>query len=317
MSVKKHLADITAALADTSIRPVKPRGSGSIGAPVQLAQFSAGYQQLEAELERRRASEGRALHVALNDLQPSPFQTGGIQDERVQALVRHLGENRLNTPIVIRRSAQADGYEIIAGHHRVAAYRQLGRAQIEAVLLDVDDEEARALVFFDNLMAPDLSDYHKYLGFAQLKKATGMTVEALARKSGVSKSQVASLLSFERLPAEALALIEQAPNTVGAKLAEELGKWAQERPQAVTQAVQQVVQGQLKQAQALNWVTGAVRERAQADAPVVIRRGRQLFAQLQGRGAQLTLKFASEAHRQQLQDRMEQWLREQANQADV
>jgi hypothetical protein len=50
---------------------------------------------------------------------------------------------------------------------------------------------------------------------------------------------------------------------------------------------------------------------------VVIRRGRQLFAQLQGRGAQLTLKFASEAHRQQLQDRMEQWLREQANQADV
>ncbi len=317
MSVKKHLADITAALADTSIRPVKPRGSGSIGAPVQLAQFSAGYQQLEAELERRRASEGRALQVALNDLQPSPFQTGGIQDERVQALVRHLSENRLNTPIVIRRGLQGDGYEIIAGHHRVAAYRQLGRAQIEAVLLDVDDAEARALVFFDNLMAPDLSDYHKYLGFAQLKKATGMTVEALARKSGVSKSQIASLLSFERLPTEALALIEQAPHTVGAKLAEELGKWAQERPQAVTQAVQQVVQGQLKQAQALNWVTGAVRERAQADAPVVIRRGRQLFAQLQGRGAQLTLKFASETHRQQLQDRMEQWLREQANQADV
>ena len=184
-------------------------------------------------------------------------------------------------------------------------------------MLDVEDEEARALVFFDNLMAPDLSDYHKYLGFSQLKKATGMTVEALARKSGVSKSQIASLLSFERLPADALTLIEQAPHMVGAKLAEELGKWSQERPQAVTQAVQKVVQGQLKQAQALNWVTGAVRERAQADAPVVIRRGRQLFAQLQGRGAQLTLKFASETHRQQLQDRMEQWLREQANQADV
>jgi len=315
MSVKKHLADITAALADTSIRVPKPRGSGAIGAPVQLAQFSAGYQQLEAELERRRAGEGRALSVTLDELRTSPFQTGGLQAERVQALVRNLAENRLNTPIVVRRVEGQSGFEIIAGHHRVAAYRELGRSQIEAVLVDFSDEETRALVFFDNLLAPELADYHKYLGFSQLKKATGMTVEALARKAGLSKSHVASLLSFERLPAQALEWVESAPASVGAKLAEELGKWATERPDAVVEAVRLVAQGQLKQAQALNHVTGAVRERVQADAPVVIRQGRQVFVQMSGRGAQLALKFQSEEQRRALQDQIEQWLREQANPA--
>lgn len=310
MSVKKHLADITAALADTSIAPVRPRGSGAIGAPVQLAQFSAGYQQLEAELERRRASEGQALRLPLDALQPSPFQTGGLQPERVAALARNLAENRLNTPIVVRQGAQGD--EIVAGHHRVAAYRQLGRDQIEAVRVTLSDDEARALVFFDNLLAPDLSDYHKYLGFAQLKRATGMTLEALSRKAGLSKSQVASLLSFERLPQEALSLVEAHPHAVGAKLAETLGRWAQERPDAVVEAVRQVTQGQIKQSQAVAWVSGAAQAAPQSDAPVLIRQGRQVFAQLHGRGAQLTLKFATEDHRRALQAQIETWLREQA-----
>lgn len=312
MSVKKHLADITAALADSSIRTPRPRGSGAIGAPVQLAQFSAGYQQLEAELERRRAAEGRSLSIALEELRASPFQFAALQPERVEALVRNLAENRLNTPIVVRRVEGMPGYEILSGHHRSEAYRQLGRSQIEAVLVDFSDDEARALVFFDNLLAPELSDYHKYLGFAQLRKATGMTLEALARKSGLSKSQVASLLAFERLPEAALALIESAPATVGARLAEELGKWSAQRPEAVVEAVRQVTAGQIRQAQALKLVADAEREPMPADAAITIRQGRQVFAQLNGRGAQLTLKFASEAQRRSLQARIETWLREQA-----
>jgi ParB family chromosome partitioning protein len=109
----------------------------------------------------------------------------------------HLANNELTTPIVVRPSSTATGkFEIIAGHHRVEAFKQLGRTEIEATIRQMDDQEAQKRIFFDNLMAPDLPDFEKYKGFAALRKCTGQSYDALAKDAGISKALVGHYTSY-------------------------------------------------------------------------------------------------------------------------
>lgn len=175
MSLKNHLAGLTAAIADqANAAAAAPqgqaakRGSAALSAPGQLMQFSEGYRQLNEELERLRAAgAGQAVKLPLTQLKASPYQVGGLQQERVDRLVAVLRHNPLNTPVVVRSVGK--DYELLAGHHRVEAYRVLGRTEIESTVVSFGDEQARALVFLDNLHAPSIPDYHRYLGFADLQ----------------------------------------------------------------------------------------------------------------------------------------------------
>ncbi|WP_157271081.1 ParB/RepB/Spo0J family partition protein [Azohydromonas aeria] len=310
--VKSHLGEITAMLADAAPVALRPRGTGSIGAPVQLAQLSAGYQQLQTKVQELEGRAGRPLVLRLEALRPSRWQTAGIDEDRVAGLQANLEHNALASPVVVRTLADG-GYEIIAGHHRVEAFRRLGREEIDAVVKDYADEEAMALVFFDNFLAPELPDYHKYLGFEQIRRASGMSQEALAKKAGVSRSLVAQLLSFERLPADALALIASHPRSVGANLAQGLAQLSADQPERVTRAVQMVVEQQLDQSKALAWVRAPQRpSRTAANAPVVIRSGRKTFCDVTASGNRVVVRFKSEEDRQRAEQAIEALLRDLA-----
>lgn len=322
MSVKKHLTGLTALITGTGSEAAgkevpRPRGSGSVGAPVELAQFSAGYQRMERELTDLKGRVGRPLMVPLDLIDTSPFQNGELDKERVARLVANLKENPLNTPIVVRKTAAGNRYELIAGHHRTEAFRELQRAEIPGVLVEFSDLEARRLVFFDNLLAPEISDYAKFLGFQRLKEDEGLTLEELARVAGISKTQVEAYLSFAKLPPAALALIRAKPNAIGARLPYALAKLAIEKPDAVTEAVGLVIEGKLAATKAEEYVAGKSRTAEQRPQPVVktINRGRKKFVEMSARGQSLVLKFVSEEDRLALEGAIEEVLRARAAQA--
>lgn len=307
--VKSHLGEITAMLADAAPVALRPRGTGSIAAPVQLAQLSTGYQQLQSKVQELEGRVGRPLVLPLHALRPSRFQTAGIDEQRVGSLLANLEHNALATPIVVRSLGES-GYEIVAGHHRVEAFRRLGRQEIDAVVKDYADEEAMALVFFDNFLAPELPDYHKYLGFEQIRSASGMSQEALAKKAGVSRSLVTQLFSFQRLPAEALALIASHPHGVGANLAQGLAQFASEQPERVVQAVRMVVEQKIEQSKALAWLRDGERKPRNTPAtPVVIRTGRKTFCDVLASGNRVVVRFKSEEDRQRAEQAIEEVLR--------
>ncbi|WP_084545037.1 ParB/RepB/Spo0J family partition protein [Derxia gummosa] len=290
----------------------RQRGSGAIGAPTELAQFSVGYQELERKVEELEAIKGHALRVPLSLCDDAPFHTSALDREQVEKLKLNLRENGQSAPAIVR--PKADGrYEILAGRHRKAALAELGEDSWDVSLRDIDDDLAERLVFYDNLLAPSISEYAKYLGFARRRESRKLTLEQLARESGVSKSLVARLLTFGDLPPDALELIAQAPEKIGAKLAEELAGLVPRYSARVTEAVAMVIAGALAPSKAGAWVVGLKANARLASAPeVVIKRGKATYAKLTRRAEQMVIRFSDPNEAEAVQAAIAELLRNRA-----
>lgn len=72
-------------------------------------------------------------------------------DPEFLALVENIRSRGLDNPIIVRKDpASPDKYQILCGHHRVAAYKKLEYDSIKAYVRDLSDDEAALLVSTDN-----------------------------------------------------------------------------------------------------------------------------------------------------------------------
>lgn len=293
MSAKDHFAKLQTAIDAAPVIPpsTRQRGSGAVSAPVQLAHFSVEFQTMQRDLERLQKEGGRRK-LALAALRSSPYQVAGLVEARVVGLVANLAENELNTPIVVRKIGDSELYEIVSGHHRVEAFRRLGREEIDATVVVLTDEQAQSLLFFDNLYAPSLSDFEKYLYFKAIRSSTGWSLEVLAKKAGIGYSTLQRLLaSFDALPGEAHAIIRRKMEAVGAMLAEELAPQADKAGPRLLECLEKVVAGELTQAAALRWLVNAPAAVKARVEPLIVRAGQAKFAEITRRDSVLAVRF--------------------------
>lgn len=303
---KRVLGNLTSRLAERfesvdagreSLPAVQGRAKSAPGHLLELTGVGQELTKTKEELEELRKQQASGFEVELSQLRASPYQIGGLQQARVDALVQNLKHNQLNTPIVVRPTSEPGVFEILAGHHRVEAHRILERPRIRAVLREASDDEAERLVFYDNLLAPSLSDYDKYLGFSARQKSKGLTLEQIADEAGVSKTQVSKLLAFDRLPKAAQDLVRDNPKAtgVGANLFADLAPLAAANEAKVVEAVSRVIQGKLAAGAAATWVNSGERSAPRQAERTLVKRGRQTFAEVRNRGTQWVVNFASEA----------------------
>lgn len=282
--------------------PAPPLSHAARSAPAQLLQATGMHRDLE-ELKKQKAS---GVQLRLSQLRPSPYQRGGLVESRVVALMGNLEKNPLSSPVVVRATAEDDVYELVAGHHRAEAFRRLNRSEISAVVRELSDDEAERVVFYDNLFAPELTDYDKYLGFAARKASRGYTQEQLAQEAGVPQSVVSRLLSIEKLPAAAQAFIKENAHQPGisARLFQSLTPLSDSHPERVVEAVQRVAQGRLNVLAAADWVTTTEKPAPAPASKMVFKRGKQRYAEMRSRGAQVVISFASEAEARECNERL-------------
>jgi ParB/RepB/Spo0J family partition protein len=77
--------------------------------------------------------------VALDDIRV-PENVRALDDAHVQALAGSLKLQGMLVPVVVRDDG--NGFELVAGFHRIAAARSLGLADVPVVVRDVDTEDA-------------------------------------------------------------------------------------------------------------------------------------------------------------------------------
>lgn len=316
--VKSRLSNITEALIAADRQPATPRvrGSGATSAPVALAAFSVDYQALERKVEELQAREGQPMMLALDLIDDGPFHTSPINPTRVAALRANLAVNPQSTPAVVRR--KGDGrYEFVSGRHRRAALRDLQRNEMAVVVKEFSDDEAQRLVLFDNMFAPNLSDFEKYRGFEARQKSTKKTQKALAEEAGVSPAYVSYVFAFEELPPEALQALEAKPDVLTYRSAKALAKLLPEKQARVIEAVQLLVAGDERVKDAAAAVAWAAREeeakpKPKAAAPVVVRSGRSKFAEVVSRNGAVTVRLADAGMAQSVQESILELLRKMA-----
>ncbi|MDZ5459996.1 ParB/RepB/Spo0J family partition protein [Azohydromonas lata] len=296
-SGKSLLSELTSQILSTPAEP-GPRRNRSVSAPIALLR----------EVEER-AERGTPLQLRLDQIDEGPYHVGALDALRVDALTENLRHNPQSSPVVVRK--KADGrYELIAGRHRKAAFAQLQRQEIAATVIALTDDEAERLVFFDNLLAPALSDYEKYLGFAQRQKSRDSSYADLAKESGWSKSQVARFFSFAKLPAEAVDLLKTRPAALGANAAEKLVGFAKQHPGQVTEVVKALVEERTTQDEAIRQLgaLAASAEVATQDKPSAASRAAvvgtqklrvmhqdRVFAMVSVKGSRVAIKLSDES----------------------
>lgn len=296
------IKDLKAKTANVAARQVERTQDDEIRtAPVRMYDITqrmheAEKRAVELEAQLKAAQAGTQTELPLDQLVEVAGRKRNLTAQEFNELVENLRNNRLVTPITVRRTG-TDKYEIVSGHNRVAAFRILGRNTIPAFIQDDDHVQADLNAFYANLLQPSLPDYEKYLGFCMIKRHhPNMTHEEIADMAGVSRQQVTRLMAFTAFPTDALAVLHQNPHALGANAAAELAMLSKAgKHNEVLKAVQQLVAGEVDQATA---VEQAMRAAAPVPAerptkpkvePRVVKQGRATYCSL--RRAEKTIRL--------------------------
>jgi ParB family chromosome partitioning protein len=97
----------------------------------------------------------------------------------VDELADNINACDLLQPVLVRR-LRDDRYELIAGHRRFAAVKQLGRPKIAAVVRDADEDQANLMTLAENLAREDLTPAEEAAGLAVLVREHNWSVRKVA-----------------------------------------------------------------------------------------------------------------------------------------
>src|SRR5215213_3715165 len=139
--------------------------------------------------------------IALDDIRV-PENVRALDDAHVQALAGSLKLQGMLVPVVVRDDG--NGFELVAGFHRIAAAKTLGLADVPVVVRDVDTEDADRAV--ENITRKQLNPYEEAKAVhAMLNR--GLTEDGAAQALGWPKTRVTARMKVLELPERAQQLI--------------------------------------------------------------------------------------------------------------
>ncbi len=149
------------------------------------------------------ASRRTELLVPVDRLEPNPQQPRlDFNRAELESLADSIRQKGVIQPLIVRRKAGRDVYEIVAGERRWRAAQLAQLHEVPVVVRDLDDSEVLEIAIIENIQREDLNAIEEALGFRQLMTRFGHTQEKLAEALSRSRSHVANLLRLLTLPAE-------------------------------------------------------------------------------------------------------------------
>ncbi len=242
-------------------------------------------KELEAQLELKAAFE-----IDLDSLIEVSGRRRKLTQEQFQELKSNLAKHALATPILVRAMPNSR-YEIIAGHNRVAAFRELGRSSIRANVASIEEAEIEFTAFFSNLLSPSLTDFEKYWNFKRLQEISGLSRAEISESAGLSKSHVTRIFSFDALPDPAKEILAQRPERLGSNAAQKLASLVEAgKKDKVIEAIQRLVSDEaFTQEQAVKFATE--KPRSATPLSTVIRRDKKKVCEVSSRNGVVGVRF--------------------------
>ena len=139
------------------------------------------------------------VRIKLNKIIPNKSQPRlDFYDDSIKGLAESIKENGLLQPVTVRKAGNQ--YELIAGERRYRACMLNGQKDIEAIILDKNDDESANLALIENLQREDLNAIEQALAMKRIMKTENLTQNKLAEKLGYRQSTVANKLRLLKLP---------------------------------------------------------------------------------------------------------------------
>ncbi|REE06582.1 ParB family chromosome partitioning protein [Paraburkholderia sp. BL27I4N3] len=308
MSIKEKMAAKTAAIAplsrvprpaDANAEPKTGPGKFLAAMPI-LAEKDRELEAMSAEnaeLREKLATGARGgVDIPLDQLFEVPGRRRYMPKAKYFELRENLRKNKLIHPVVVRPRAEG-GFEIVSGHHRTDAYREIGREHIRCVLEEVTEEEATSGAFYANLLQSDLTDYEKHLGFKRMQERhPDITQAEMAEHAGVDPSLVSRFMAFNELPSEVIDLLSSQPDLLGATAGAALATITRDgRGPQVVEAVRKLALKEIDERQAVK-VAAAKSAPASTATPAInkIKVGRSVYCEMRTAKNVVRLQFQSD-----------------------
>ena len=138
---------------------------------------------------------GEMRPIPIDAIRPNPQQPRTTFDAAaLQELAESIKELGVLVPIIVRASATAGQYELIAGERRWRASALAQKTTIPAIVKAADDRASLEIAIVENLQRADLDPLEEAMGFAHLVEDYGFTQERVAERVGKSRPTVANAL---------------------------------------------------------------------------------------------------------------------------
>lgn len=141
--------------------------------------------------------------IQLNALEENPFQPRThIDSKKLTELSESLQFNGLLQPIIVRLDpSNSRRFQIIAGHRRVQAARQLGWESIRAVILsDTDDKAMQVDALIENVQREQLSIIDEAMAINSIMTGHNLKQNEITKIIGKSSGYVSQMLKLLTLP---------------------------------------------------------------------------------------------------------------------
>src|SRR5919106_4927497 len=149
----------------------------------------------------RTSIQAAGRQVALDRIRV-PDNVRALDEAHVAALAGSIKLQGMLVPLVVREGA--DGFELVAGFHRIAAARSLGLAEVPVVVRDAETEDADRAV--ENITRKQLNPYEEAQA-VQAMLSRGLTEDGAAQALGWPKTRVTARVKILELPERAQQLI--------------------------------------------------------------------------------------------------------------
>ena len=132
---------------------------------------------------------GMSMKIRISKIDDSAFTVREkLNQESLDELKESLKEDGQWDPIIVRQKGER--YEVIAGHRRVQAAKELGWVEIEATVRDIDETEALFLALKTNLIREEMSPREQGKVLHQIMTTLDISQRELARRIGKSRKWV-------------------------------------------------------------------------------------------------------------------------------
>ena len=146
--------------------------------------FSTEEQRQEAKLEKVMKIPIDEIHSFKNH----PFHVR--QDEEMQKLIDSVHENGILIPVLVRPDRDGNGYEMISGHRRKFALEFNGAKEIDAIVRNLDDDQATIIMVDSNIQRENILPTER--GYAYRMKLEAMKHQG--KRTDLTSTQVGTKL---------------------------------------------------------------------------------------------------------------------------
>jgi len=134
--------------------------------------------------------------IRIDDIKRPKFDVRTEYDKQhAESLAKTIAQTGLLHPIVVRETPE--GYELVAGVHRILAYEMLGKEEIPAIVLkDVDDMTAISLRIIENVHRKSLNPFEIARAAKYLIDTFKLSIDAVAGILAISEKTLRNYLDM-------------------------------------------------------------------------------------------------------------------------